>query len=216
MRMELAEALDMVEHVHGSDLLISAFTPPRLRRDGELQELDERPLTPADTELMLRSVLTIEQWRELEKRRHVDFAFTWREAARIRGNQFGGQVLLYARYVEDARPYLEASRDIDRAAVAFIVDHPRWYLGSVADAMIDFFSPPLRLVAGASNLVRQRAPALWLSVSGVYVLVMVAGFIAVFMQVSPWHCKKTVHGLKIPFRFVGDELFESCKEGTSV
>ena len=36
-------------------------------------------------------------------------------AARIRGNQFGGQVLLYARYVEDARPYLEASREIDRA-----------------------------------------------------------------------------------------------------
>jgi twitching motility protein PilT len=88
MRMDLPAALDLVQQVHGSDLLISAFTPPRLRRDGELQDLDERPLTPADTELMLRSVLTIEQWRELEMRRHVDFAFTWREDARIRGNAY--------------------------------------------------------------------------------------------------------------------------------
>jgi twitching motility protein PilT len=86
--MELAEALDLVQQVQGSDLLISAYTPARLRRDGELQELDQRPLTPSDTELMLRSVLTIEQWRELENRRHVDFAFTWREAARIRGNAY--------------------------------------------------------------------------------------------------------------------------------
>jgi twitching motility protein PilT len=88
MLMELSEALDLVSQVHGSDLLISAYTPARLRRDGELQLLDERPLTPEDTELMLRSVLTIDQWRELEQQRHVDFAFTWREAARIRGNAY--------------------------------------------------------------------------------------------------------------------------------
>jgi twitching motility protein PilT len=88
MPMELAEALDLVQQANGSDLLISAFTPPRLRRDGELQLLDERTLTPADTELMLRSVLTVDQWHELEQQRHVDFAFTWREAARIRGNAY--------------------------------------------------------------------------------------------------------------------------------
>src|SRR2546421_280536 len=88
MLMELSEALDLVSQVHGSDLLISAYTPARLRRDGELQLLDERPLTPEDTELMLRSVLTIDQWRELEQRRHVDSAFTWREAARIRAHAY--------------------------------------------------------------------------------------------------------------------------------
>jgi twitching motility protein PilT len=88
MLMELSEALDLVQQARGSDLLISAYTPARLRRDGELLLLDQRPLTPADTELMLRSVLTVEQWHELEQQRHVDFAFTWRDAARIRGNAY--------------------------------------------------------------------------------------------------------------------------------
>jgi len=30
----------------------------------------------------------VKQWRELERKRHVDFSFTWREKARIRGNSY--------------------------------------------------------------------------------------------------------------------------------
>jgi twitching motility protein PilT len=36
----------------------------------------------------VREVLNTHQWEELGRRRHVDFAFTWRELARIRGNAY--------------------------------------------------------------------------------------------------------------------------------
>jgi twitching motility protein PilT len=86
--LDLTEALDRLRQAAGSDLLISVGTPARIRVEGVLHALDDRPLTSADTELMLRTVLTPEQWQELDQRRHVDFAFTWGEAVRIRGNAY--------------------------------------------------------------------------------------------------------------------------------
>ena len=72
----------------GSDLLISCGSPPRLRRDGRLEPLNGAALTPAAIEPMLRSLLDESQWLELQGRRNVDFAFTWREQVRIRGNAY--------------------------------------------------------------------------------------------------------------------------------
>ena len=86
--MELSEALDGLQQAGGSDLLVSVGTPPRIRCDGSLRPLDNRSLVAEDTERMLRSVLSPDQWRELRASRHVDFAFTWREVARIRGNAY--------------------------------------------------------------------------------------------------------------------------------
>jgi len=106
-----------------------------------------------------------------------------RSAEAIRGNQFGGQLLLYTRYIEDGRPFRDAARDVRHAATAYILEHPRWYLASVLDALIDFFSPPLRLVAGEYNRVRERAPAVWLALSVCAELLMLAGFAALFLPV---------------------------------
>src|SRR5438105_13999615 len=86
--MKLAEALDNLQSTYGSDLLISAGTAPRIRRDGKLEPLDAQPLTSADTEQMVREALNEKQLRDLEQDRHVDFAFTWRDAFRIRGNAY--------------------------------------------------------------------------------------------------------------------------------
>jgi twitching motility protein PilT len=74
----------------GSDLLLSCGSQPRIRKDGNLEALDadSKVLTPADTERMLREILDAKQLQELKKRRHVDFSFTWRERARIRGNAY--------------------------------------------------------------------------------------------------------------------------------
>lgn len=73
-----------------SDLLLSCGSPPRIRKDGRLELLDpsEPALTPADTERLLREVLDPDQWKQLHKRRQVDFALTWRDLARIRGNAY--------------------------------------------------------------------------------------------------------------------------------
>jgi twitching motility protein PilT len=86
--MTIDQALDRLLDLGGSDLLISCGSPPRLRRDGRLEPLNGVPLTPAAVEPMVRGLLDDAQWHELQARRNVDFAFTWREQVRIRGNAY--------------------------------------------------------------------------------------------------------------------------------
>jgi twitching motility protein PilT len=88
--MTMDDALNRLLEASGSDLLLSCGSKPRIRRDGNLEALDESVgvLTPSDTQRLLREVLDAKQWKELEKRRHVDFSFTWRDRARIRGNAY--------------------------------------------------------------------------------------------------------------------------------
>ena len=86
----LAEAFQRLIDFQASDLLLSCGSPPRIRRDGRLQPLqqDLPPLTPSDTERMLREVLQPADWKVLQKKRQVDFALTWQERARIRANAY--------------------------------------------------------------------------------------------------------------------------------
>jgi twitching motility protein PilT len=88
--LTMDDALHRLLDAGGSDLLFSCGSQIRIRRDGDLEPLDDqsRMLVPSDTERMLREILNPKQWKELEKRRHVDFSFTWRERARIRGNAY--------------------------------------------------------------------------------------------------------------------------------
>lgn len=76
--------------VRASDLLLSCGSPPRVRKDGQLALLSaaEPVLTPADTERLVRQILTPADWRLLQKRRQVDFAFTWHDQLRVRGNAY--------------------------------------------------------------------------------------------------------------------------------
>jgi len=84
------EALDRLLELGGSDLLISCGSVPRVRKDGSLIPLETGggPLTPSAAEAMVRDLLDSKQWDELVARRHVDFAFTWRDSVRIRGNVY--------------------------------------------------------------------------------------------------------------------------------
>jgi twitching motility protein PilT len=88
--MTMDDALHRVLEAGGSDLLFSCGSKIRIRKDGNLEPLDEssKVLTPTDTQRMLREFLDAKQWRELERKRHVDFSFTWRDRARIRGNAY--------------------------------------------------------------------------------------------------------------------------------
>lgn len=88
--MKTDEALERLFELGGSDLLLSAGSKARIRKDGNLEPFDPNGdvLTPEDTQRMLREILDAKQWKELEKRRHVDFSLTWRERARIRGNAY--------------------------------------------------------------------------------------------------------------------------------
>src|ERR1700730_5076879 len=90
MPISIGDALDCLLEFAGSDLLISCGSPPRIRRDGVLEILPgaTEDLVPADTEAMIRGLLDQGQLRDLESRRHVDFAFTWRGKVRMRGNAY--------------------------------------------------------------------------------------------------------------------------------
>jgi twitching motility protein PilT len=88
--MILEEALDCLLEQAGSDLLISAGSPPQIRKDGSLTPIRESApkLSAEDTEAMLRGILDEGRWRDLQARRSVDFSFTWQDRVRIRGNAF--------------------------------------------------------------------------------------------------------------------------------
>jgi twitching motility protein PilT len=83
-------ALHRMLDAGGSDIVISGGSPPRMRKDGKLEPIDAEapPLTPAETEQIVRGVLNPGQWAALGEHRQVDFAFTWRDHARIRGNAY--------------------------------------------------------------------------------------------------------------------------------
>lgn len=86
----IEEAFERLTQVSASDLLLSCGSPPRMRKDGRLELLDpsEPVLTPPDTERLLKEMIQPGDWKILQKRRQVDFAFTWRDRARIRANAY--------------------------------------------------------------------------------------------------------------------------------
>jgi twitching motility protein PilT len=88
--MDLDLALGHLLERGGSDLLLSCGSRPRIRKDGKLEpfEIDAPTLAPADTKKMVSEILDAKQLKVLDKRRHVDFAFTWHETSRIRGNVY--------------------------------------------------------------------------------------------------------------------------------
>jgi twitching motility protein PilT len=82
--------MERLVQLNASDLLLSCGSPPRIRKDGRLELLDpgEAVLTPADTERLLREIMSPVDWKILQKRRQVDFAMTWHEQARVRANAY--------------------------------------------------------------------------------------------------------------------------------
>ena len=72
----------------GSDLHLSCGTPPILRIHGDLQPLDEPPLTPADLDHVFREVISGDQRTRFNSSRDLDFVFDVPNLGRFRGNAF--------------------------------------------------------------------------------------------------------------------------------
>src|SRR3954463_2919431 len=73
-----------------TDLILTVGAPPLMRLSGDLRPVNgDEPLTSEDTESMLAGILS-GQGREpfTDTSRELDFSFTWREKARIRGNAY--------------------------------------------------------------------------------------------------------------------------------
>jgi twitching motility protein PilT len=92
-----------------TDLLLSVDSPPLLRIDGTLRPLDGPPLTAADAERLIFGVLGERLTAQFHHDKEVDFSFSWRERARLRGNVFlqRGTVSLALRAIPFAIPAIE-------------------------------------------------------------------------------------------------------------
>jgi twitching motility protein PilT len=85
----LEPLLETLVTTGGTDLLLTAGTPPLIRRDGELLPVaGTRPLRAADTAAAVRLLLAEREWAVFDDGGEVDFSFSFRDDARIRGNAF--------------------------------------------------------------------------------------------------------------------------------
>lgn len=81
--------LELLWQHGGSDLLLAGGSPPRIRVDGCLQRVDGVPMLSSDQiavlvgQLLSPSLATV-----FEVQQDVDFAFSWRDHARLRGSAF--------------------------------------------------------------------------------------------------------------------------------
>ena len=90
MAFDLQQALRVVVDKGGSDLHLKVPSRPLIRLQGKLLPLDDTdPLTPADTERVLREMLTAsDRLAEFAKDGEIDFSYTVRGLARFRVNAF--------------------------------------------------------------------------------------------------------------------------------
>lgn len=99
--VNLHALLKAVVEKGASDLHLTIGSPPQLRIDGELVQLNTPPLQPAETKQLCYSVLTEAQKHRFEEENELDFAFSIRGLARFRGNIYmqKGAVAAAFRYV---------------------------------------------------------------------------------------------------------------------
>lgn len=84
----LYDLLRMMIEKNASDLHITTGSPPRLRIDGKLVNIDHPPLTPADTKALCYSVLTDAQKHKFEESNELDLSFGIKGISRFRANIF--------------------------------------------------------------------------------------------------------------------------------
>lgn len=86
--LSIQSFLEFVVKSGGTDLHISADSPPMMRVNGELKPLPFPPLTANETKTLCYSLLTDSQRHRFEEQSELDFSFGIRGISRFRGNLF--------------------------------------------------------------------------------------------------------------------------------
>lgn len=84
----LYDLLKMMIERNASDLHITTGSPPRLRIDGKLINIDHPPLTPPETKALCYSILTDAQKHTFEENNELDLSFGVKGLSRFRANIF--------------------------------------------------------------------------------------------------------------------------------
>jgi twitching motility protein PilT len=82
------EWIEAVWKLGGTDLLLTAESPPLARVDGVYKPLHQRPLVRDETEMIVKRILAPELYNVFVERLQVDFSLTWQDHARVRGNAY--------------------------------------------------------------------------------------------------------------------------------
>src|SRR5579863_973646 len=81
--------LDELWNARGTDLLLTANAPPLIRVDGEMRPVSQgETLTATAVEGLVHAVMGEAMVPRYVSEREVDFAFSWRERARLRCNAY--------------------------------------------------------------------------------------------------------------------------------
>ncbi len=81
---EMVSLLRMLIDREGSDLHLQVKNPPSGRVHGHLQYFGDNPLTPDDTERLMKSIASVDNQQELQEVGGSDFGFAFEDIARFR------------------------------------------------------------------------------------------------------------------------------------
>lgn len=84
----LYELLKLMIEKNASDLHVTTGSPPRLRVDGKLVNMDHPSLNPTDTKALCYSILTEAQKHKYEENNELDLSFGVKGLSRFRANIF--------------------------------------------------------------------------------------------------------------------------------
>ena len=82
--IEMSDLLQLTVDEGASDLHLSVGIPPVLRLHGRLQHLDSPPLTPDDTERLMKSITSADHQQRVREKGGTDFGFGFGDKARFR------------------------------------------------------------------------------------------------------------------------------------
>ncbi len=86
--VEMDELLDLVVTEGVSDLHLEVGAAPVIRLHGEMNQLDLPPLTPEDTEALIKSIASPKHLQSLAEEGGADFGFAFGDRARFRVSVF--------------------------------------------------------------------------------------------------------------------------------
>ncbi|MBI3307066.1 MAG: type IV pilus twitching motility protein PilT [Candidatus Omnitrophica bacterium] len=89
--MAIEVTLNYAIEKQASDIHLSVGRPRSIRISGEIVSIDDKPLTPEDTESLAREITTEEQRKKVEEVGGIDFGFSFGNKARFRVSCFKQQ-----------------------------------------------------------------------------------------------------------------------------
>jgi twitching motility protein PilU len=84
----IMDLLKRMASTNGSDLFITAGFPPALKVDGKISPVGDRPLTPEQSNVLVRSIMNDRQTKEFDATKECNFSINPKRIGRFRVNVF--------------------------------------------------------------------------------------------------------------------------------